>query len=132
MINTIDDRGDLLREFYDHVREVLSQINYRRSDMAFGAAVAGGYVVIRVEFITKHCDTGEQVIGRGRVWPLSSLHTTDSEIVQTALLAVLTAEQHEVREHFYFRGQRVFGPHLDAVRIADLLADGVLVTDKRS
>lgn len=49
---------------------------------------------------------------RGRKWMLS-YHMTKSEIVQTALAAVLAAVEHEAREHFLYRGQAIFGPHFD-------------------
>lgn len=48
----------------------------------------------------------------GRKWLLSP-HMTDGEIVQTALMAILAALEHEVREEFTYRGQAIFGPHYD-------------------
>ena len=59
-----------------------------------------------------------------RKWFLS-YHMTPSEVVQTALKAVLAAEEHEARELFRYRGKAVFGPHLDIeelVKIADRIA----------
>lgn len=46
----------------------------------------------------------------GRKFYLSP-HMTDEEILQTALLAVIQFEEHEVRERFHFDGKRIFGPH---------------------
>lgn len=48
----------------------------------------------------------------GRKWYLSE-HMTKSEIIQTALKAVITAEEHEARERFLYRGRAIFGPHID-------------------
>jgi hypothetical protein len=48
----------------------------------------------------------------GRKWYVSS-YATQGEIVQTALKAILTAEEHEVRERFKYKGVAIFGPHLD-------------------
>jgi hypothetical protein len=48
----------------------------------------------------------------GRKWKLSP-HMTRSEVVQTALAAVLAAEEHEARERFTYRGEPIFGPHFD-------------------
>ncbi|MBL8753337.1 MAG: nucleoside 2-deoxyribosyltransferase domain-containing protein [Planctomycetes bacterium] len=45
-----------------------------------------------------------------RPWPITPLATA-SEVVQTALKAVLTWQEHEAREGFLYRGQPVFGPH---------------------
>lgn len=48
----------------------------------------------------------------GRKWYVS-WRATDSEITQTCLKAVLTAEEHEAREKFLVDGRAVFGPHID-------------------
>ena len=48
---------------------------------------------------------------------------TRGEGVQTALLAVLTAVEHEARERFTYKGQAVFGPHFDVEALAQLAAD---------
>lgn len=47
---------------------------------------------------------------RGRKWYISK-HATEAEVLQTALLAVLTAVEHEAREAFTYMGKAVFGPH---------------------
>jgi len=66
-------------------------------------------------------DTGKDLSWVGRKWRLSE-HMTDGEIVQTAFLAIMTALEHEARERFTYKGQRVFGPHLDIDKWADYLA----------
>lgn len=53
---------------------------------------------------------------KGRKWQLST-HMTRSEIVQTALKAVLTAVEHEAREKFLYRGRAIFGPHLNVDKL---------------
>jgi hypothetical protein len=56
------------------------------------------------------------VIGRdgmsGRRWPIDR-QATAGEVVQTALKAVLTWEEHEARERFRWRGRSIFSPHQD-------------------
>lgn len=42
-----------------------------------------------------------------------------SEIVRTAWMAVMAAEEHEAREHFKYKGRRLFGPHFDADALAE-------------
>lgn len=54
-------------------------------------------------------DTAEKQ--HGRKWYISP-HATRSEILQTALAAVLAFEEHEARECFRFRGNRLYGPHI--------------------
>jgi hypothetical protein len=43
-----------------------------------------------------------------------------AEIVRTAFRAALTWVEHEAREQFTYRQARVFGPHLDVGRLAEL------------
>lgn len=56
---------------------------------------------------------------KGRKWLLST-HMTRSEIVQTALKAVLTAEEHEAREQFKYKGATPFAPHFDIEILTEL------------
>jgi hypothetical protein len=67
----------------------------------------------------------------GRKWQLS-LHMTTSEIVRTALKAVLTASEHEVRETFTYRGEAIFGPHFDVEQLVALCQEGDTVLEVRS
>ena len=46
----------------------------------------------------------------GRRWPLSP-HMTETEVVNTALKAVLAAEEHETREQLRYMGVDIYSPH---------------------
>lgn len=56
--------------------------------------------------------TGKNLEWGGRKWMLSQ-HMTRSEIVQTAFKAIMTAEEHELREKFLYQGHAIFGPHFN-------------------
>jgi hypothetical protein len=56
--------------------------------------------------------TGEVETQHGRKWILSK-HMTKSEVVTTAFKAVMTAEEHEIREKFRYGGRMIFGPHFN-------------------
>lgn len=62
--------------------------------------------------------TGGSKPWSGRKWMLSP-HMTDTEIVKTALKAVLSAVEHETLENFKYEGVAIFDPH---IRVDDLLA----------
>lgn len=81
-----------------------------------------GLWFMQVRFVAAHSVTKETITCTGRKWRLS-MHMTRSEIVQTALKAVLTAEEHEARERFLFRGRAIFGPHLGVVALWKLAGD---------
>lgn len=55
----------------------------------------------------------------GRKW-LLSVHMTESEVVQTCLKAVLTAEEHEAREKFKYHDRAIFGPHINVNDLWDM------------
>ena len=69
-------------------------------------------VYLQVRATTADATTGESLEWGGRKWRLS-VHMTKSEIVQTALMAVLAAVEHEARERFLYKGKPIFGPHHD-------------------
>lgn len=74
---------------------------------------------LRVRCAGDQCnDSGEPMSWTGRKWYISS-HSTTSEVVQTALKAVLTAAEHELREQFTYQGVRVFDPHMDLPEVVE-------------
>lgn len=58
--------------------------------------------------------TGAFAPWSGRKWFLS-LHITETEVVKTALKAVLSAQEHETLERFTYKGVTVFDPHISVV-----------------
>lgn len=93
---------------YTEQREILNEVSYK--DWTFKLT----FDYLQVSFTG--CD-GTQ--WSGRKWKLSD-HMTKSELVQTALKAVLTAEEHESREQFRYKGRTLFGPHLDVDALLEI------------
>ena len=107
--------------FEIRLRNTVAEVSYR--DWSFRIDKDGiGLWFLQVRFDGAHVQTGETTHWSGRKWRLS-MHMTNSEIVQTALKAVLTAEEHEARERFQYRGRSIFGPHLSVDRLWDLVGD---------
>lgn len=64
---------------------------------------------LRAEWVGADNETGAEEKQQSRWWPLS-VHMVKTEIIQTAFLCVLKAEEHEIRETFkYLAGVRPFG-----------------------
>lgn len=57
-----------------------------------------------------------------RKW-LISPGMTDSEIVSTAFKCCLTSMEHRTREHFMYKGRRIFGPHFDINDLVEICKD---------
>jgi hypothetical protein len=65
-----------------------------------------------------------------RKWRISP-HMTVSELIQTAFLAVMSAEEHEAREAFKYKGVAVLGPHWDLNEYANNIIQGYVREDVR-
>lgn len=85
---------------YPQLAAVLRQVQYRQ--WQFRVQPKGDGFLLQPRFVDP-----EQGLQGGRKWYISS-HATKSEVVQTAFKACLTAEEHEVREYFTYKGQRIF------------------------
>lgn len=92
----------------------------------------GPQMYLQVQFFAPPANDihADLVQHQGRKWRLST-HMTRSEIVQTALLAVKTAEEHEVREHFLYRGRPIFGPHHNVDDLVEAIEKRQLRQDER-
>ncbi|KAB2806959.1 hypothetical protein F9L07_28415 [Pimelobacter simplex] len=73
----------------------------------------------QVESQRRDAVTGEMGTGRGGKRFLSP-HACRSELTQTALALFLAYEEHEVREHFRYRGRQVYGPHINVEALWDI------------
>jgi hypothetical protein len=96
---------------FQEIQAALDQVTFRDWVFHLGGGF-GGPAFLQVRFWALDAATKEPALQSGRKWPLSP-HMTKSEIVQTALKAVLTALEHEAREDFTYRGKPIFGPHFD-------------------
>lgn len=99
----------------DDVRKILEKVEFRT--WRFAVKPTDMADTLQVVFFDR---SGNQQ--RGRKWYVS-WHATSSEIVQTALLAVLTALEHEAREDFKYDGHAIFGPHFDVGALRELAAE---------
>lgn len=104
-------------------RETLDRVKFE--DYTFFLAEHGERLYLQVRYLEPDVDgnTDAPEIQHGRKWDVSR-HATPSELVQTAFKAVLTSMEHRAREHFLYRGERVFGPHFDVEDLARLCREG--------
>lgn len=114
-----------MSEFAGRLSAVLGRIEYR--GWTFSVGWDDDRAFMQITFAEIDPATGQSATWTSRKWRLSP-HMTDSEIVQTALKAVLTAEEHEARERFMYRGRAIFGPHISVDALWDLVGRGELET----
>jgi hypothetical protein len=99
------------------LKSILAEVSYK--DWKFEAKAFSEhfptmpeYFYIRVEFRAEDTCTKRASVLWGRKWCISP-HACASEVVLTALKAVLAAEEHEARERFHYRGRAIVNPHVD-------------------
>jgi hypothetical protein len=85
---------------------------------------------MRVEWMGIDTVTGKPEMQQSRWWPLSS-HMCKTEVIQTAFLCVLKAEEHEIREAFRYKGKAPFHTHIDIDTLAHASGDVDVRTDTR-
>ncbi len=109
-------------KYIHEMREVIGRVSY--PGLAFvvkGTSLGDCYLQVEAT-VPDVCGDGAARVMHGRKWRLSS-YMTDSELVQTALMAVLAWLEHEAREQFLYKGRPVLGPHFSVDRLWEL-ADG--------
>jgi hypothetical protein len=91
---------------------LLEQIEYKDWKVTLSNP-EGGLIYLQWHFLAPDWTHITQPIKNwsSRKWYLSQ-HMTESELVQTAFAAALQAEEHEAREAFAYRRQRIFNPHI--------------------
>jgi hypothetical protein len=108
-------RIDIIKRFSD----VLTHVTFPGITFHVLWKSKSNYFYLQIKFEAACNITGNTEVWKGRKWLLSQ-HMTDSELVQTAFKAVLTAMEHETREKFKFMGQSIFDPHYDVNLLVEL------------
>jgi hypothetical protein len=104
-------------------QEIVDRIRYK--DWFIFVGLDGERCYIQVHFNAIDVDTGKTEKQQSRKWMLSPFMTT-TEVVTTAYKAILAAEEHEARENFRYRGQRIYNPHFDVDELAQFSAGAPL------
>jgi hypothetical protein len=92
------------------IRVILARLKYK--GWVFRLVDDHHHFFLQLEWWETDFVSKQPALQRSRRW-LIETDMTESEVVQTAWLAIQTAEIHEARERFTYVGRRVFGPHLD-------------------
>lgn len=93
------------------IERIVARVRYK--GWAFHVGYGADSTYLQVRF------TADGRLQQGRKW-LPFEHMTESELVQTALMAVLAAEEHEARENFMYAGKVIYGPHIYVGGLADV------------
>lgn len=109
---------------YEELESIVSDVRCEVGEVQWtvqiGSLGANGYF-LRVFYLERDVVTHEVEEQKGRKWYISR-HSTKSEVVQTILKAALTSAEHMVREHFTYKGARIFGPHFNVDDLVELVS----------
>lgn len=105
----------------NHILEIFDKVRYEGH--AWHVEPSGHGFLVQIRYNERDVDTGELKEQHGRKWYVSP-HATESEIVQTMLLAAKQSAEHRVREHFLYLGRRIFSPHFKVGALVDMIDDG--------
>ncbi|WP_162917629.1 hypothetical protein [Dongia deserti] len=104
----------------DDIQAIVDQVRCALMPSWHLIVLDDGTIYLQVEDTDARCAvTGEPTAWRGRKWRLS-YHMTETEIVCTAFKALQAALDHELREHFTYRGARVFDPHRSIALLVEI------------
>lgn len=79
----------------------------------FNVLVDGrGEMYLQATYNEADIKTGDIETQHTRRWFLSP-EMTKSEVVATCFKCIITSMEHRTREHFTYRGERIYGPHFD-------------------
>lgn len=106
----------------EDIQEILKTITYKNWEFVVGKTESGA-TFIQVQFEVHDSLSKKIERQHGRKWYISK-YATKSEVVGTCLKAVLTAEEHEARESFRYRGQPIFQTHYDVDVLAQVCSEG--------
>ena len=85
---------------------------------------------LRAEWMGADAATGKLEKQQSRWWPLS-IHMVKTEVIQTAFLCTLKAEEHEIREAFRYQGKAPFHSHIDIDTLVAISDNVDVRTDPR-
>ena len=107
-----------MQKTYEDVQTIINRISY--PDGWFVLLPKGDGFLLQMHYVEDDVMTDDtDQIQSTRKWYISSW-ATESEIVQTALKCVITSMEHRAREHFTYKGLRIFHPHHDIQDLCDL------------
>jgi len=111
------------------VMEILDDISYLDGHQLEVGIMGNGFY-LQHQYPGTDSVTGDNRLCKGRKWYISP-HCCKSEIVLTALKAVITNAEHEVREGFKYKDKAIFGPHLNVDNLLEF-CEGSNSTEERA
>lgn len=99
----------------DEVKAIVESVKF--NDRVFRVLTKGDGFLVQLQYWEEDIDTGKMELQRARKWYVSP-YSTETEIVETCFGACRRSMDHVLKEHFTYKGRRVYSPHFNiAARI---------------
>lgn len=110
------------RKTLAEVREIVSQVQFMDRTLHVEERDGGFHLQVQyLELDIDQPDNPEPQLQKARKWYVSAF-STETEIVETAFAACRRSMDHVLKEHFMYKGRRVYSPHFDVnarIRMCD-------------
>lgn len=90
------------------VEDIVRNVSFMDRSLRLG--VMGHGYFLQVQYLEEDINTGKVELQKARKWYVSPW-ATETEIVETAFKACRTSMDHVLKEHFLYKGRRVYSPH---------------------
>jgi hypothetical protein len=94
----------------EEIEMILKCINYE--DRVFTLVEKGDGFLLQLSYYERDIETHKTELQKSRKHYVSPF-MAESEIVETAFLCASRSSEHVLREHFTYKGERVYSPHFD-------------------
>jgi hypothetical protein len=116
-------RGEEGQQTPESLRKVLEKLEYKPGFrfVAYGDTAQNLHVQVQYKAPdnNKPNSPADWRVG-ARKWPIPASYN-EGQIYQTLLVALNAIEEHEIRETFLYKGQRIFNPHHDLDKLTKYL-----------
>ncbi len=99
-----------IRKSKQEIQDILNQIEFM--DRKIVLLEKGDGFLLQIQYYEADINTGKIELQKARKWYISPF-STETEIVETAFAACRRSMDHVLKEHFLYKGHRVYSPHFD-------------------
>lgn len=95
----------------EKLNKIIKEVDYKKNlNFKIEENISEFYIQIHSEVL--NVKSKEKELMAGRKW-LINKHDTSSDVIRTLFKAIITWEEHEIRELFKYKNKQIFNPHFN-------------------
>lgn len=110
---------------YEEVKAIIDECDMEWPDLPrrnFTLFRKGDGYLLQISYWEEDVETHTPMLQKSRKWYISTF-ATETEIVETCFKAARISMEHVLKEHFTYKGCRVYSPHIDINARIELCED---------